>query len=244
METPLLPGPILFYHKIDSPPADARLRGAYTPPPRFARQMAFLKKQGTVFYTASELVGYLRAHGSFPPQGLAVTFDDGWRDNYENAFPVLQRYGIKATIFLVSSCIGEVSTKAVGAGEGARAHLTRAQILEMSKYGIEFGSHSVNHRLLHQLSLPEVKFEVEESQKQIADLLAKPCQAFAYPAGFLTAEVQRVVAQAGYLTAFSTIYGPTDALDLYALNRIEILRRDRFLFQFARKVKPLISRPT
>lgn len=240
----MLPIPILFYHKIDYPPPDALLRGAYTPPPRFARQMAFLKKQGTVFYTAAELINYLGEHGSFPPNGLAVTFDDGWRDNYENAFPILQRYGIKATIFLVSSCVGEVSTKAVAEGEGARAHLTRAQILEMSKHGIEFGSHSVNHRLLHQLSLPEVKFEVEESQRQIEDLLGKPCQTFAYPAGFLTEEVQRIVAQAGYLTAFSTSYGPTDALDLYALNRVEILRRDRFLFQFARKVKPLISRAT
>lgn len=242
MEKPLLPLPIVFYHKIDYPSPDARLRGAYTPPPRFAKQMAFLKKQGTVFYTAAELIKYLREHGSFPPNGLAVTFDDGWRDNYENAFPVLQRYGIKATIFLVSSCIGEVSTKAVADGEGARAHLTRAQVLEMSEHGIEFGSHSVNHRLLHQLSLPEVKFEVEESQRQIADLLGKPCQTFAYPAGFLTEEVQRIVAQAGYLAAFSTIYGPTDALDLYALNRVEILRADRFLFQFARKVKPLIFR--
>jgi len=244
MKKPLLPIPVVFYHKIDYPAPDAPLRGAYTPPPRFARQMAFLKKKGTVFYTAAELITYLREHGSFPPNGLAVTFDDGWRDNFENAFPILQRYGIKATIFLVSSCIGEVSTKAVSDGEGARAHLTRAQILEMSNHGIEFGSHSVNHRLLHQLSLPEVKFEVEESQGQIADLLGKPCQTFAYPAGFLTEEVKGIVAQAGYLSAFSTIYGPTDALDLYALNRVEILLSQRLLFQFARKVKPLISRPT
>jgi peptidoglycan/xylan/chitin deacetylase (PgdA/CDA1 family) len=243
VEKPLLPIPIVFYHKIDYPPPDARLRGAYTTPPRFARQMAFLKKRGTVFYTAAELIKYFREHASFPPNGLAVTFDDGWRDNYENAFPVLQRYGIKATIFLVSSCIGEVSRKAVGDGEGARAHLTRTQILEMSEHGIEFGSHSVNHRLLPQLSLPEVKFEVEESQRQIADLLGKPCQTFAYPAGYLTEEIKRIVARAGYLTAFSTIYGPTDALDLYALNRVEILLSDRLLFQFARKVKPLISRP-
>lgn len=243
MKKPLLPIPILFYHKIDYPPPDAHLRGAYTTPRRFARQMAFLKKRGTVFYTAAELIKWFREHGSFPPNGLAITFDDGWQDNYENAFPILRRYDIKATIFLVSSCIGEVSTKAVGDGEGARAHLTRAQILEMSKHGIEFGSHSVNHKWLNQLSLPEVKFEVEESQRQIADLVGKPCQTFAYPAGLMTEEVERIVAQAGYLSAFSTIYGPTDKLDLYALNRVEVLLADRFLFQFKRKVKRLISRP-
>lgn len=234
--------PILLYHKIDSPPSDARLRGPYTPPERFAKQIAFLKRQETVFYTASELIKYFRENGSFPPNGLAITFDDGWKDNYKNAFPILRRYGVRATIFLVSSCIGEISNKAVAEGESPQAHLSREEILEMSQYGIEFGSHSVNHRLLHQLSLEEAKFEIEESKRQIENLLNKPCQAFAYPAGFLTQDIQRVVERAGYITAFSTIYGPTNALDLYALNRREILRRDFFIFQFARKVRPFIAR--
>jgi hypothetical protein len=50
-----------------------------------------------------------------------------------------------------------------------------------------------------------------------------------------------VLEKTGHVAAFTTVYGPTDALDLYALNRIEILRRDRFLFQFGRKVRPLRS---
>jgi peptidoglycan/xylan/chitin deacetylase (PgdA/CDA1 family) len=108
MEKTLLSIPILLYHMIDSLPSDARLRGPYTPPARFARQIAFLKRQGTVFYTASELIEYFRENGSFPPNGLAITFDDGWKDNYEKAFPILRRYGVKATIFLVSSCVGEI----------------------------------------------------------------------------------------------------------------------------------------
>ena len=234
--------PALLYHKIDDPPADARLRGPYTPPARFGKQMAFLKKQGIDFYTVSEMVGYFREHGSFQPNGLAITFDDGWRDNYEQAFPILRRHGIKATIFLVSSCVGEVSDKAVAEGEDARAHLSRDEVVEMSEHGIEFGSHSVNHKLLHQLPINEVKFEVEESKKQIESLVGKACQAFSYPAGFFSEEIQQVVKQAGYQVAFSTIYGPANSLDLFALNRVEILRRDRFLFQFARKVKPLALR--
>ena len=236
------PIPALLYHKIDDLPADARLRGAYTRPERFAKQMAFLKRNGIHFYTASELVEYFRENTSFPPNGLAVTFDDGWKDNYQNAFPVLRRHGIKATIFLVSSCIGEISAKAVGEGENARAHLSREEVIEMSEHGIEFGSHTVNHRLLHQLPLDEVKFEVEESKKQIESLVGKPCQAFAYPAGFFTEDIERVVEQAGYTGAFSTVYGPADSLDLFAMNRVEILRRERFLFQFARKVRPLALR--
>jgi len=206
--------------------------------------MAYLKRQGTIFYTAAELTNYFRQHGEFPPHGLAITFDDGWKNNYVNAFPILQQYGIKATIFIVSSCIGRVSTKVVAEGEDAQEHLSREEILEMSRHEIEFGSHSVNHQLLHQLPLQEVKFEIEESKKEIENLLGKPCTTFSYPAGYFTQDVKRIVEETGYISAFSTIYGPTDATDIYALNRQEILKKDIFLCQFARKVMPLISRHT
>ncbi|HEX8140550.1 MAG TPA: polysaccharide deacetylase family protein [Pyrinomonadaceae bacterium] len=231
--------PVLLYHKIDFPAADARVRGGYTPLRRFEKQMAYLKRRGFQFYTASELIEHFRQHGMFPANSVALTFDDGWKDNYTNAFPVMRRLGIKATIFIIPSCIGTVSAKAQAAGESGREHLSREEILEMSAHGIEFGSHSMNHRLLHQLSPEEVRFEVEESKRQIEAVVQKPCKVFAYPAGFFNDTARHSVARAGHIAAFSTVYGPEDSPDLFALNRIEILRRDRFLFQFARKVKPL-----
>ncbi|HEY0080149.1 MAG TPA: polysaccharide deacetylase family protein [Pyrinomonadaceae bacterium] len=234
--------PFLLYHKIARPPRDARIRGGYTPPRRFARQMAFLKKQGFEFYTASEMIEHLNRHGEFPPNGVALTFDDGWKDNYENAFPVLSELSIKATIFLIPSCIGLTSDKALSEGESGRAHLSREDILEMSRHGIEFGSHTVNHKLLHQTSPEETRFELEESRKQIEELLDKPCRVLAYPGGHFNETSRRLAEETGYLAAFTTCYGSRDQLDLYALNRTEILRRDRFLFQFARKVKPLLGR--
>jgi peptidoglycan/xylan/chitin deacetylase (PgdA/CDA1 family) len=234
-------GPFLLYHKIANVPPDARIRGSFTPPRRFARQMAFLKKKKVTFYTASEMIEYFRTHNEFPPNGIAITFDDGWKDNYESAFPILRRLGIKATIFLISSCIGQVSAKAQSEGEYGRAHLSAQDILEMSQHGIEFGSHTLNHKLLHQASPDEIQFEVMESKRQIENLLDKPCKVFAYPGGHLTASARRVVEEVGYAAAFTTIYGATDHLDLFALNRTEILRRDRFLFQFERKIKPLLK---
>jgi peptidoglycan/xylan/chitin deacetylase (PgdA/CDA1 family) len=233
--------PVIQYHKIDVPARDALVRGGYTPPRRFARQMRRLKKQGFEFYSASGLVEYYRERGSFPPGGITLTFDDGWRDNYTHAFPILRELNIKATIFLVASCIGQTSSKAQAQGEGARAHLSREEILEMSRHGIEFGSHSLTHALLHQISLPEIRLEVDESKRQIEALLQTPCKVFAYPAGYFSEAAKRVIAEAGHLAAFSTTYGPADHLDLYALNRVEILRRDRFLFQFMRKLKPLCT---
>ena len=199
--------------------------------------MAYLKKEGFVFYTASELIEHFLQHGQFHPNGIALTLDDGWKDNYTNAFPILRRLEIKATIFIVPACVGEVSTKAVAKGEGPRLHLSRENILEMSAYGIEFGSHSLNHRLLHELPPKEVKLEVEEAKRQIEEIAQQACKTFAYPAGLFSESVQRVIKDAGHIAAFTTSYGPTDQLDLFALNRTEILRRDRFLFQFARKVQ-------
>lgn len=233
--------PVIAYHKIDVPTKDIRVRGAFTSPKRFAKQISYLKKQGFVFYTASALIEYYLEHRRFPLKAITLTFDDGWKDNYTNAFPVLREHGIKATIFLVPSCIGQVSSKVVAEGESAREHLSREDITEMSRHGIEFGSHSVSHGLLHQLAPQEVEYEVEESKRQIENLLQQPCKVFAYPAGFFTVTAHAAVRKAGYIAAFSSVYGPVEELDIYALNRTEILRRDRFPFQFARKIKRMIE---
>lgn len=233
--------PVLAYHKIDEPTADVKLRGAFTSPKNFYRQMRYLKKQGFEFYTASELIDFYNESGAFPPRAITLTFDDGWKDNYTNAFPIMKKLGIRATIFLVPSCIGRTSAKVVADGEGKREHLAPEDITEMSEYGIEFGSHTLNHKLLHQATDEEVEFEVTESKKEIENLLGKPCRVFAYPAGFFTGAAQNAVRRAGYIAAFSTVYGERENINLYALNRIEILRRNRFLFQFARTIKPLRS---
>lgn len=231
--------PVLAYHKIDEPTADVKIRGAYTPPKKFAAQMAYLKRRGFAFYTATELIEFYRRAGAFPKKAIALTFDDGWKDNYNFAFPILRELQIKATIFLVPSCIGQMSAKVVADGEGAREHLSKENILEMSEYGIEFGSHTLNHKLLHRISDAEIEYEVAESKKEIENLVQKPCRTFAYPAGFFTDAAQEIVKNAGYAAAFTTVYETNGKINLYALNRIEILRRNRFLFQFARTVKPL-----
>lgn len=233
--------PVIAYHKIDEPTADIKLRGAFTSPKRFARQMNYLKKQGFTFYTASELIDFYRASGAFPVKAVTLTFDDGWKDNYTNAFPILRDLQIKATIFLVPSCVGQTTAKVVADGENAREHLSLGDIKEMSAFGIEFGSHTLNHKLLHRISDEEIEFEVVESKREIENLTQKPCRVLAYPAGFYTDAAQQAVKNAGYIAAFSTIYADRESINLYALNRIEILRRHRFLFQFAKTVKPLGS---
>ncbi len=231
--------PSLLYHKIDLPTADVKIRGAFTVPQKFERQIAYLKKKGFEFYTTSELISFYRANGEFPPRSIAVTFDDGWKDNYQHAFPVLKKYGAKATIFLVTSCIGQNTDKVTAEGEGRREHLSEKDILEMSENGIEFASHSLSHALFHQIGNQEIEAEVTESKQIIENLTQKECSTFAYPAGFFTDFAKEAVRKAGYQAAFSTVYGPENNWDIYALNRVEILRRDSFPFRYGKKIKSI-----
>jgi peptidoglycan/xylan/chitin deacetylase (PgdA/CDA1 family) len=203
--------------------------------------MAYLKRQGFQFFTAAELIEHFQQHGTFPKMGIALTLDDGWEDNYQHGFPIMRELGIKATIFVVPSCVGEKSTKALLQGEGPRSHLSRDQIREMARYGFEFGSHSLNHRPLHRLGPSEIKHEVAAAKQQLEDLLQQPCKTFAYPEGYISEPAAQAIKDAGHIAAFSTIYGPAEPLNLFALNRVEILRRDRFTYQFARKVRTLSS---
>lgn len=232
--------PFLLYHKIDVPTKDVRIRGAFTAPKKFEKQISYLVKKGFSFYTASELIAHYKTNGNFPVKSVAITFDDGWKDNYTKAFPTLKKFGIRATIFLVPSCIGQITAKVTADGEDAREHLSDADILEMSRGEIEFGSHSFNHKLFHQISAEEIDFEVTESKKSIENLIQKECKVFAYPAGFFTEYAKETIKKAGFTGALSTCYGATDKLDLFAINRIEILRRDSYPFKFGRKIKQTI----
>jgi|SRR5687768_12953708 len=233
--------PALLYHKISKPRRDSKVRGAFTPPQRFRRQLTYLKNQGLQFYTASELIKHFQHYGQFPARSVALTFDDGWRDNYTNAFPVLKELGIKATIFIIPSSIGQMSTAATTpAGDRGYPHLSREEILEMANAGIEFGSHTMSHAWLNQIPELQVKTEIQMAKREIENLVQKPCWTIAYPAGYFSDAARRAAREAGHIAGFSTIYGPTNTVDLFALNRVEVLRRDRFTFQFARKVAPLL----
>jgi peptidoglycan/xylan/chitin deacetylase (PgdA/CDA1 family) len=233
--------PVLAYHKIDLPTPDVKIRGAFTAPQKFERQIAYLKRKGFEFYTASGLIKFYLDRGEFPPRGVALTFDDGWKDNYTNAFPILKKYGAKATIFLVPAVIGKTTDAVTADGEGAREHLAESDILEMSREGIEFASHSFSHKLFDRTPEAEIEFEVTESKRFIENLTQKECATFAYPAGFFTDFAKRAIEKAGYDAAFSTVYGDDVKLDVYELNRVEILRRDSFPFRFGGKIKSIFK---
>lgn len=231
--------PFLLYHKIDKPSPDAKVRGAFTYPAKFERQLAFLAKRGVQFRTASEMVEHFHSTGGFPPRSVAITFDDGWKDNYTNAFPILKKYGATATIFIVPSVLGTITDQITAEGEAPREHMTIDDVREMAAAGIEFGSHTMHHKLLPEVPVDVAESEIRDSKKVIEEMLGRECRVFAYPAGFFTDAAAACVRDAGYLAGFSTCYGTEDGSDLFRQNRTEILKRDARPFAFGRKVRSI-----
>lgn len=231
--------PFLLYHKIDLPTADVKVRGAFTPPKAFARQLETLKKLDFTFATAGEMAAYFLENGEFPKRTVAITFDDGWKDNLTNALPILQKFGAKATIFLVTSCLGKTTDLVTAEGEGPREHLSAADVQKMSSEGVEFGSHTHTHHHLDKLESAEIHTELRISKQLIEDITQRPCTTFAYPAGFFNDSAKEAVEAAGFQIAFTTVYSGASDLDRFAINRTEILRHDRFMFRFKRKVAGL-----
>ena len=174
---------LLMLHRVT--PATAA-SGMNMPPARFEKLLQLLCKRQYVFVTVSELMDAAdrRRH-------IALTFDDGFADNYHYAYPLLKKYGVKATIYLAPD-IPDIEK------------LGPAQIAEMAASGlIEFGAHTLRHVNLTRLSAAEAEHEIRDSRTKVA-ALAGSCRSFAYPFGRFSVEHEKMVAAAGYDSAVST----------------------------------------
>lgn len=137
---------------------------------------------------------------------IALTFDDGWQDFYDNAFPLLKERGYSATVFLISDYVGKKSNW----DYQSKQHLSWETIREMSEHGIEFGSHSRSHVDLRSLDNKALNDELLGSKKVIEDKLGKPVRYFSYPFGRYNERVTEAAAKAGYQSAYSLSTGFDD----------------------------------
>ena len=236
--------PILMYHSVSDDPESA-LSPYYrtvTSPRMFAVQMALLRAEGYRVVTLSEGLAMLadqaaKAEGPeqsakgrpHPPASnpVVLTFDDGFRDFLINAFPILQRHGFSATVYLPTAFIGDdrsVLSNIDRRTFKARECLTWSEVAELHQAGIEFGSHTVHHPRLVDLEWPEIENELRESKRAIEEHLGAATCAFAYPYAFPQAEkrfakhFRDVLASSGYQSCVTTAIGrarvPVDPLCL------------------------------
>jgi len=225
---------ILMYHKIGLPPQNSKLKNLWVSPEKFARQMRYLQKKAIPVITFAEYYQLLQEK-RVPVKAVIISFDDGYQDNYIEAFPVLKKYGFKAMFFLVSDTIGIVNQWHNPATEPHQKMLSPEQIKEMQAAGMEFGSHTLSHLNLNELSIEAANIQIAKSKPVLEQVLGKPVDIFAYPygAGAYNPAVKQLVKPAGYKLAvgIKQAINMRGQEDLFALKRITV-RGDENLFDF------------
>jgi len=170
-----------------------------------------------------QIAQHLQGGTPFPPRAVAVTFDDGYGDNYENAYPVVQEYRIPATIFLATQFIGtgEIPPWEKGCYTGDKPlMLSWQQVREMSAGGISFGAHTLTHPFLTRIPRQQARAEIDLSKDVIEQQIGKPVTLFAYPSGDFNADVIGMIKRAGYAAAVSILPGYIRGHDdVHALRR-------------------------
>ena len=211
--------PVLMYHSIDNNDHTTKLSVS---PESFARQMEFLSKNHYNVVGLEKIAVYMQKKEKMPPRTVAITFDDGFMNNYEYAYPVLKRHSLPATIFMIVDKIDHPGW------------LSWKELKEMSDSGvITIGSHTKSHPWLTSTDDRVLKYELEESKKILENGLGRPVNFLCYPFGMYDDRVKKAAKDAGYLCAVTTDPGrfKTNS-DIYAIKRVRISRTADNLFVF------------
>ncbi len=214
--------PILTYHKVDT-----RFEFGITrvSPREFEKHIKFFNEQGYKAITVTEARNLKTNEDKF----ICITFDDGYEDIFYYAFPILKRYGFRATVFVISNFVGRTNNWDFGFGIRFK-HLNWEQIKILFDNGWEIGSHSANHRALTFLDDEEVKFEVESSKYEIEKNLGAVVKSFAPPFSRYDENIARIVFGCGYegiyaLTNGEKIDGVYHRFAVYTIDSIASLKR-------------------
>jgi peptidoglycan/xylan/chitin deacetylase (PgdA/CDA1 family) len=240
--------PILMYHSIsDEKETSHPYFWINTFPARFAEHMKFLHDNNYQVISLSNAVDLIidnarRAIGKrqlgagnrqlTTGNRVVLTFDDGYKDFYTHAFPILKQYGFTATVYLPTAFIGDLKT-----GLKGKKHLNWGEVRELQLEKIEFGSHTVNHPHLHNMESEKVAFEIKASKIEIEEKTGREVRSFSYPYKFpehsiiFIDEFQVIFQKAGYNNGVSTRIGSTHQKnENYFLRRIPANSADTLPF--------------
>jgi peptidoglycan/xylan/chitin deacetylase (PgdA/CDA1 family) len=231
---------ILGYHGIAQSAIRHDLSMLLVSPSRFRAQIELLLEAGFSFVTVAELARL--AAGGEPPAGYAaISFDDGLRNNYTTALPILSSYGIVATVYVTIGFIGGVSPW-IAANDGNRM-LAEDEIRALAEVGWELGAHTLSHPDLSTLGYDAARREIEESKTTLEQIGGTAVETFAYPFGRYNAAAVTAVADSGLIAAVSTGRGSWAP---YELRRTMIGAADPtavVLLKLADRYEPLLQLP-
>jgi len=211
--------PILTYHRICDQPRSEDPLGLCTRPQDLERVLRYLTAHRYRFVSLDAAVRVLFSGWGRGQRLACLTFDDGYRDFYTTAFPILQRHGAFATVFLVVDRLGQTNRWDDGYGLPPVPLMDDRQVRELDAAGIEFGSHTLSHPRLTQLSAAEQAREVIDSRVALEALLGHAVPYFCYPHMDCDEAVRTLARRAGYQAAFG---GEQATNEPYLLHRINV----------------------
>jgi peptidoglycan/xylan/chitin deacetylase (PgdA/CDA1 family) len=222
--------PVLCYHDF----AKACKSSLCVPEELFEQQMKYLKENNYRVITHGELLGFLEYRQAIPKRSVIITIDDGYRSTYEIVYPIMKKYGFRATLFIYTAFVG-----------ASRNAVTWDQLREMKKYGFEIGSHTIGHidltkRLPGEKDaafLQRITKELKGSKELLDSKLAQQTDVLAFPYGKSNKDVLEVVSKAGYRVAVTVKRGGNPLFaDPLQLRRTQILKADMEAFTSSIKV--------
>lgn len=218
--------PVLMYHYIRplTPEMDAAGKWLSVSPAHFRAQMEEISRLGYHTITPDELADAIDGTKTLPTKPVLITFDDGYRDQYTEAYPVLKELGLKATFFIIS------------AYHVNPAYLTNEMLQELDRSGlITIAAHTRHHVGLADSKPEKQKDEIFGSKKDLEDVVGHPVTSFAYPYGNFNDAVKNLVRDAGFRIAFSTLLGSVHTpTSRYDARRIRV-RDDEYLEPILKK---------
>lgn len=183
--------PVLLYHRVGYSKSQLTVT-----PERFSRDLVRLKDNGYQSISLTQFHNFMSGRSAdLPEKPVLITFDDGYVDNYENAYFILLNYGMVATFFIITGLLwtpGRVSPE---------------NIIEMQQHGMSFGSHTLSHRALGELPTSDMEEELNSSRSTLESILGVPVRSVAYPRGSYNAATTKAAIDNGYLYGFTTQSG-------------------------------------
>ncbi|MDA9508691.1 hypothetical protein XI09_29420 [Bradyrhizobium sp. CCBAU 11386] len=213
--------PILMYHRVavDGPAKLARFR---VPPTVFREQMLWLRRNGYHGIDSEQLAWFVEHKHPFVGRPVLITFDDGYRDFADSAWPILQENDFTAELFVVTKLVGKCADWDAPVGDTAPL-LGVSDLVRLAREGVKIGSHLATHPRSDELSTEELAEELLSSRAQLEKWLRRPVMSLAAPYGCMDQRFGVLAAECGYRTVFNTANKVASISDdLFDLPRLEI----------------------
>lgn len=190
--------PVLMYHHVQpqSQAVDKGQTATSVDDGIFDQQIQYLASRGYSILSAKELVDALRTKSQAPSRSIVLTFDDGYRDNYQYAYPVLKKYGVKGSFMIATGLMG------------GSDYMTWDNLREMSGSGLAyFTDHTWSHYAVGYGAADKIRYEIATAKQQLQDNTGQAIDLFTYPYGSFSDLSIDILRQEGFTGAFSTIFG-------------------------------------